>query len=406
MSNVIKYPLDFSGKVQITMKGNIQKTAAFLSNGLVYGLNGIYLIMPLFLAKYFDTVETGFLLAIQPFLLCIAPLFWGGLTDRAKSQNNVLILIVTGAAISICSLRLSSNFIFVAAALAFYSFFQAPFGSLVDILTIKSAEKHKMNYGFFRIAGSVAYGLMAYLITLLSKTENFVAVYAVMSVAAVVCAALMTKVRKVEVSENKKQGNFFELVKNKELWLLISILGLAFFTWGYYANFFPTYITETLGLDKSIWGIVAFLTAFSELPFFIYYSKIFRKFSMKTIVTVSSLAILIRWVVFATVKDTALLIIISFVTGMFITVLTYCVTFYIVSAIAPQLANRAQSIMYAIGTGIPKMLAGCVGGYMTEYLGEPLSFSICALISLSGLLLGLIFSKTMSSIDEKVRRYR
>ena len=388
------------------MKENIEKTSAFFSNGLVYGLNGIYLIMPLFLSKYFDSVQSGYLLAIQPLLLCIAPLFWGGLTDKAKNQNNIMILIILAATVSICSLRLSSNFLFIGFALIIYSFFQAPYGSLIDVLTIKTAEKYRTNYGIYRITGSVGYAVMAYLITLLKDTGNFVVVYLVVAILSIISVSLMNKVKTTGVKKETEKIGLHELIKNKELWLLIFVLAAGFFTWGYYSNFFPTYITETLGLSKSVWGVVAFLTAFSELPFFFYYTKIFDKISMRTIVSFSCFAMMIRWIVFAVIKNTAVLIAVSFITGMFITVLTYCVTFYIVLAISPKLINRAQSLMYAIGTGVPKVLAGCVGGYMTKYLSEPASFTICAVISLAAMILALSSKKIMMSIDEKLSTNR
>ena len=386
------------------MKGYIQKTATFFANGLVYGLNGIFLIMPLFLSKYFNSVQTGYLLAIPPLLLCIAPLFWGGITDKAKNQNNIMVLLLAAAALSICALRISPKFAFVALALMFYAFFQAPFGSLIDILTIKTSEKYQMNYGIFRIMGSIGYGALAYFITLLKNTDDFVYVYASISILAIVSVLLMLKVYRPESvkKEKKKVGETVQLAKNKELWILIVVLACAFFTWGYYSNFFPTYITETLGLKKSIWGIVAFLAAFSELPFFVYYSKIFKRFTIREILFVSSLAMVIRWIVFATVTNAAVLIVVGFVTGLFITVITYCATFYIVTVIAPDYVNRAQSLLYAFGTGVPKMLAGCIGGYMTYYLSEPVSFVICAIISMIGLILPMICKNTAYSIDEKI----
>ena len=130
--------------------------------------------------------------------------------------------------------------------------------------------------------------------------------------------------------------------------------------------------------------------------------KNIKNIRMKKILIISSLAMIIRWIVFATVTNTVVLIAVSFVTGLFITVLTYCATFYVITVVAPQLVNRAQSLIYAIGTGVPKVLAGCIGGYMTQYLSEPVSFVICAVISTVGLLLPLICKNVMDSIDEKL----
>ena len=224
----------------LIMKGNVQKTAAFLSNTLIYGLNGIYLIMPLYLSKYFNTVESGYLLAILPLMLCIAPFIWGIISDRAKSLNKVMIFLLVGATVSICSIRLSTNFIFVALSLMLYSFFKTPYGSVIDILTINTADKYKINYGAIRLFGAISFATMAYLITLLKNTEMFVFVYAGVAVLAIISVSLMLKVSKVERGKNEKAGSFYDILKNKELWLLVMILAAGFFTWGYYSSVFPT----------------------------------------------------------------------------------------------------------------------------------------------------------------------
>ena len=384
------------------MRNSLQKSSTFFSNGLVYGLNGIYTIMPIYLAKYFDSVQMGYLLAIQPLLLCIAPLFWGEITDKAKSQNFVMALLVAGATISICAIPFNPNFYFVATALFLYSIFQSPFGSLIDVLTIRASEKFGMNYGFFRVIGAVLYGFMAFIVTLLTNTEYAFYVYAITSVLACVTIYGMPKVTGIPKKAVSKDIRSKALFSNKELWVLILIISAPYFAWGYYHNFFPTYITETLGLSKSVWGIVAFLTAFSEVPFFFYYNRIFRKFRLKYILAISCFIIAIRLLVYTFVTNTSVLVAVSFITGLFITVLIYCITRYIVAAISPGLVNRAQSLAYAFGTGIPKMLAGCVGGYMTKYFGVTNSFLICAVLVFMSFILTVTCKNVMDSIDEKV----
>ena len=383
------------------MKNNIQKFSTFFSNGLVYGLNGIFTIFPLYLAQYFDSVQMGYLLAIPPLVLCLAPLFWGKVSDKASSQNNVMILLIVGATLSYCLVPLIKNFYYVAILLTLYAFFQSSFGSLIDVLTIRSAEKFKVNYGFFRTNGAFLYGFMTFFVTIFAKVETSFYIFAIVALLACVCVYLMPKVSTKRVVFEKKEKKQ-SVLKNKELWFLIAVIAPAYFAWGYYHNFFPSYITETLGLNKSVWGIVAFLTAFSELPFFFYYNRIFNKFRLKHILTLSLFVLIIRYIIYTFVTNVALLIVVSFVTGLFITVLIYCITRYIVMLIAPEFVNRAQSMAYAFGTGIPKVLAGCFGGYMTKFLGEVNSFLLCAGLIFLGLMLIFIFKRTIDSIDEKL----
>lgn len=379
-----------------------QIAATFLSSGLVYGLNGIYTILPLFLSQYFNSVEMGYLLAIPPLVLCIAPLFWGNITDKAKSQNIVMIILIAGATISFCSIPLAKNFyLIVGILLIIYAIFQSSFGSLIDVLTIKAAEKFGMNFGFFRITGTVLYGAMACFVTFFRKTETAFVFYLISAVLACVLVKIMPRVRGVKKTSSKDVDGK-SLLKNKELWLLVLIISFPYFAWGFYQNFFPNYITDVLGLDKSLWGIVSFLTAFGELPFFLCYNRIFDKVRLRHVLWISCFAIVIRYITYAFVTNVFVLVVISFITGLFITVLIYCITKYIVAVIMPQLINRAQSIAYAFGTGIPKMLAGCVGGYMVKYLGVAKSFLICAFLVFISMMLVFICTRTMDSIEERM----
>ncbi len=367
-------------------------------------MNGVYTILPLYLSQYFDSVKLGYLMMIQPLLLCIAPFFWGGITDRAKSQNLVLALLTTGAALAFAGITFNNNFLWVAAMLVLYALFQAPYGALVDVLTINSAGILKINYGTFRIMGTLGYGICAYIVTLSKNTESAFAVYVAVAILSVISVLLMPKAGAPRRLKQKKEKGEENLFKNKELMTLILIITASYFAWGYYTNFFPTYITESLGMDKSRWGIIAFLTAFSEVPFFIYYSKIFEKISIRNILIITGITLILRFLVFSFVTNIVVLIIVCFVTGLFITVNIYCVTIYITKAIAPGMINRAQNMAYAIGTGIPKMLAGCIGGYMTKFLGEKVSFVLCAALCFAALVATLLSKKTMENIDKKVRK--
>ncbi|MFA7637101.1 MAG: MFS transporter, partial [Monoglobales bacterium] len=291
------------------MNHSLQKTSTFFSNGLIYGLNGIITILPLYLSQFFDSVEMGYLLAIPPLLMCIAPLFWGNVTDRVKNQNSIMIVLAIGAAVMYLSLRISSNFYFTAAMLIGFSFFQSSFGSLIDVLTIRSAEKFRMNYGFFRIMGALIYGLMAWFVTLFAKTETSFVIFVISAVLASIFVAMMPKIKKVSHEEKTDVKDSSSALKNKELWFLIIVIALPFFAWGYYQNFFPNYITDELGLDKSIWGMMAFLNAFSELPFFFYFNRIYNNFRLKQIIMISCSVIVVRYLVYAIVKNAVILVI-------------------------------------------------------------------------------------------------
>ena len=72
--------------------------AAFIANTLVYGLNGIYAAIPIYLAAIgMTSVESGWLLAINPLVMCFAPVLWGRLLDRARTKNVIMAVMILGA---------------------------------------------------------------------------------------------------------------------------------------------------------------------------------------------------------------------------------------------------------------------------------------------------------------------
>ena len=87
-----------------------------------------------------------------------------------------------------------------------------------------------------------------------------------------------------------------------------------------------------------------------------------------------------------------LLLIITAVTGTFVTVLTYCITVYIKEKIAPDLQATTLNLLYALGMGVSKTLAGFVGGILTEHLGFVVSILICS---------GLMFVMFLLSLKNK-----
>jgi len=366
-------------------------------NFFVYGLNAVYnCFMPLYLGNYFDEIAVGTLLSIGPIIMILAPILWGKVSDKAKSKNFVLILLIICASISFLLIVFNNNFIYVALMLAVFMFFSSPYGGLVDTITIEATQISSLKYGPIRLMGTIGYGLIAVIISLLPVSGNntlFIA-YAVIGLIAVLMLAFAPKVE--GHASKREKVSIMPLIRDKNMTLILIITFVVMFSFSYYLNFTPTYITETLGLPSWVWGINIFATLAIEFPFFIMFDKIMKHWGLRSMLIVTVIISAARYLVLGIVTSPFLIILISVLTGSWITVATYCGTYYISTNLPENIQASGQSYMYAVAWGIPKVLAGIGGGIITKYLSVPVSYVLCGVACLICIFAALDFPKSLN----------
>ena len=145
-------------------------------------------------------------------------------------------------------------------------------------------------------------------------------------------------------------------------------------------NFFPGHLSGTLQQPDSVWGINTFLTVLGEIPFFLAFNRLFDKVGLKKLMLISFVLVVARYAGLATLTNIPALLALGLITGFATTVFTYCASVYINKYIAPENKASANSMLYALGNGIPRVLAGVLGGTMTEFMGYKLSMIVCTVL--------------------------
>lgn len=379
----------------------MRKSISFLSilsiNFLIYGFNTLFgsLLPPYFTARFSSTVA-GVLLSFGPIVAIFSPMLWGVISDRAKNKNRIMMLLVLGATLFFYLIGVTLNLPLLALFLIATMFFMAPFGGLVDLLTLNACAQVQKPYGPCRVLGTLGFGVVALFGDLLMAGNDRRLFPLAVAVGALSLLSLRLMPQHTAPTQSRREARgkvgYF---KNKTLVTLTLIIGVAQFTWAYYSNFCAQYLTDQLGAPDGIWGTVVLVTVLSEIPFFFSFNQIFKRFSISTLTWFSCLVMVLRWLAFGLVKNLIVLLVISAITGTFVTILTYCITVYIKEKIAPELQATTLNLLYALGMGVAKTLAGFVGGLMTEYLGFSVSILLCAGMMFLMLLLALKNRKTL-----------
>lgn len=378
-----------------------KKISLFSANGIVYGLNALYYcFIQIYISRYHPDDVAGILLAIGPLVSIFAPVFWGILADRSKSKNRVLAVAISGSAVFYCLLGVAHSFWYLAVMLTLLMFFMSPFGGMVDIITLEYTTENKIPYGPMRICGTLVFGLIPMLLT--GFTENNISLifyaYAIMAVIGVF--AVMSSPQVAGHASGKRKTSIMPIIRDSKLMIIFLFTGVAQFTWAYYLNYFPNHLTNDLGLSQQVWGVNVFITVLGEIPFFLMFNRLYEKLGIKRLIFTGLILIILRYAGLAYITNVPLLLAVGLFTGVATTIFTYSGSIYITKHTAPENKASANLLMYALANGVPKVLAGVLGGKMNVAFGYTRSMVICTLLCVISLAVFFaVHKRLLSNID-------
>ena len=388
-------------KIRSGAKKIISVAALCVANGFIYGLNAIYYsFVQIYLEQYHPHTIVGILLAIGPFISIIAPMVWGVRADKAKYKNSILTATVGGSAIFFILMMFNHSFWWFFIVLLFLMFFMAPFGGLIDIVTLEYTYENNVPYGPIRLTGTLVFGLIPLILARFTEKNINVIFYSYAAVA-VICIAAFSIMPKVEgKGEKKKKFTLTPIIKDYKYMLLVYMVFIVQLAWAYYTNFFPIYIINNLGLSQQIWGLNVFVTIIGEIPFFLFFNRIFNRIGIKKILFFAIILSVVRYISLAIFADPYLILSTALITGASVTVFTYCCSIYITEKMPLEIKTSAQTFMYAVASGLPKMIAGVFGGYLTETIGVKYTmFILVGLCATTGISYFIYVSDKKSAVN-------
>jgi len=350
----------------------------FAINAGVYALSALfYSFVQLFLGTTHTPIEVGALLSVGQVSAVISPLMWGIAADKAKYKNTILTITMAGSAICYFAMTLSDSFMWHAVTIAAALCFLAPSTTLTDTITLEYTYRNKLKYGTIRVMGTLSFGVISCVLSLFIK-DDYTPVFLIYLVVAAACCLIMFFTPKVEGHASHRKLSLKPLFHEKTLMWLFVFIAAANFGWGYYLNFFPSYLINDLGTPQWVWGLNVLLTVVGEIPFFLLFTGLFRRFGSKKLMMVALLLTTGRYIMLAVFTAPSLLLFAGAITGVSISMCSYCASVYITENIPEELQASAQTLMCALPVGAPKILSGILGGVMTQTLGTKTSLFLCS----------------------------
>ncbi len=376
-------------------------------NGLKIKLNILYFIVfgalasfssfmtPYFLDRGLSFSQIGILFAIYSLVGVLAQPFWGFITDKYASKKAILIITMTISGILSFGFIISKDFYSILIAIIAFMFFTSSIISIIDANTYDLIDVHKdIKYGRIRLMGSIGYALISLvlgvIIRLTSINVPFLAYFIFTVVGLILLNTINEKSRRTGSSINI--SDIVRIIKNKRF-ILISVSALiASAAYNSNGNYIAVLIEKTGG-DVANLGMLWFIVAMSELPFFFFESKVVKKYGILNIYIIGMIFYIIRFYIDSLSTSYQAVLAIQLLQGISFPLYLTATLQYVIKIVPPETRTTALTTFAAITGGIGGFIGNIGGGFLLQIISVFQLYKIFAALCFIALLIGLILKK-------------
>ncbi len=366
----------------------------------------------------FNGDKIGLLTATGSLALLISQPIWGIVSDKTKSIPRLLSFAAIVAMGAVLLFLISNQFWEFMVLMAVFSFFSYAIIPLADTLSMGFVNQHKLNFGQIRMWGSLGYCIVVVIVGQIATYPGLGRMYhyfhpnlsaamtrelsglpvCFLAYAVMILAAFLVTLRLPKYSPKSSfsfGGGVTDLLKNGRFAAFLFCVFLLQATTSANTNYYGLYIDHLHGQTGLI-GLAMTISATSEIPVFLFASRIFRRFNSLHLLAAAGFAGAIRWYLCTLISNpvTALWLqpfhAINF--GCF-----YLGAVHFVDEETPhEWKTTGQTLFWAVGYGLAAIAGNYLGGLIYNGWGVITLFRIGAVIAgVSGLLFYLMdkFSK-------------
>ncbi|MDB4865713.1 MAG: transporter [Cohnella sp.] len=337
----------------------------------IYMSNAVYgTFIPLYFQNIgFSQPQIGTLLSVGPLVAILAQPVWGTVSDRAKTKNSVLLLLIAGTAVSMMLYPLSHQFFYLMIMISVFTFFQTSIFAVSDAVTLEVLDRRKQgNFSMIRLCGTVGFAIMSIIFGLIAqkRVDLLFSVYAL-----ILAVSFMIVLRFPAIPGHQSAGRklrFRVLFRNRKLMMYLAVNFVLHITLGYYYTFFPLYFKE-LGGDSAWLGWSMVISSVSEVPFLLLSKKIFERVKIPHILLGAGAAATLRWYLFSAIGNAYWALPVQLLHGLIFIVLSVTMATVINKEVPDELKASGQTFNALLTLGAAKIIGSFAGGWADEAFG-------------------------------------
>ena len=327
------------------------------------------------------------LLAGSPGLIhAIFPFLWGALADAKHKRNEVFLLNTWATPLALCLLLFADRFLLLLPAILLFTAFRSPLIALLNAFTLQYGQDHEIDYGRFRVWGSLGYILAAIVLgRLIDLHSSRIALYGAL-IAFILCGLTWGRgfPWKGKGGEGGFRRQFGQIWREKRLLTFLLVGHLTWMSWAAYSNFFTIHLEE-LGISKGFAGWAWALGVVSEVAIMFGWRRVASRFRSRDLLTFAMLLIAVRWFLFSLARGPIAILSIQLLHGIAFATF-YLSSMAILDEMTPSALKATSQGMYsALTFGLGSFLGGAISGLLFDQLGMVALFRVSSLMALLAL---------------------
>ncbi len=356
---------------------------------LYFGVLGIFL--PFFnLYCYhlgFSGFRIGILSAVRSVVMVLFPIIWGALADRLNARRPIYILCNFISALIWALYLFTVDFWHMLVITIFYGIFYAPIISFLEAFTMDLLGREKKSYGRIRAWGSISFIMIVLVLGKIIDLYSVEIIIVLILAGSLMLSTVSMRIPDIQIAPEKRLPSEARNLIDGRVIVFLFCAFLMLVSHGAYYGFFSIHL-ENLGYGTTFIGLAWALASTAEILVMIRSDRIFKRFSLETVLIFSFMFAALRWfILFFAQSAPAILL------SQTLHAVTYG-TFHMASILyidrlAPDKAKTlGQAVNNAISYGLGLMVGFFMNGYFFEITGSFVLFIISSLIALSA---GLFF---------------
>jgi PPP family 3-phenylpropionic acid transporter len=326
-----------------------------------------------------NAVEIGVLMALPQLTRILAPHLWGWLADHTGRRIGVVRISGAAGMVAFLGVFAGDSFAWLFGVLFAMMFFWSAALPLVEATTLSKLGDETARYGRIRVWGSVGFIAAVVAVGYLIDATGPRAVLWV--VAGLMAGMLLLSFTLSESRPEPHESDdlpVWQIVRKPAVLAVIGASALMAAAHGPYYTFYTIHLVDH-GYTKSAAGWLWALGVICEIGIFIWMSRLYRAFTLRSILIASTLLAALRFVVIGWGADSIVLLLAAQT--------LHAASFGSFHAAAIGVVHklfrgrhqaRGQAIYGSLAYGLGGTIGGLASGYAWGGLGPALTFTLAA----------------------------
>jgi MFS family permease len=346
-------------------------------------------------AKGLDYGEIGILLAVFSITGVIVQPIWGYLTDKYLDKQKTILILMLGSAVAALAFSISFTFLALLLSIILFLSLHSPIVPVLDAYSYEIIEDHKtILYGRLRVMGSLGYALSALGMGLVVDRMGVTPIFYFYTGFILIAAAFTLRIRHQGKStyEKLRMADVGRLMKDSRFLVYILALGIMNIAIGSTNSYLPILVLETGGQLGHI-GLISFMIAMSELPFFFFGDSFIRKYGVLNIFGIGMVVYAGMYFTDSFLTNYVAVLFVQLFQGVAFSFFIIAGLHYLNSIVAQNMKTTAMTLYGAV-TGVGHFTGNAAGGFLLENATVFLLFRILAFVALIAFVFVLILKRT------------